>query len=111
MYVTDAKCYSWSRTTAGRGKRTVSVTTGCYLVEHISTGKYLSGVSNNVSADVDRLITSIDSKKSPSKAMHGLCNLDSDIRLIEFPTKSLKIAKQVLEGIRNTTEPQYLILK
>lgn len=111
MYYTDAKPTTWSRTSHGRGKRTVRVGVGCFLIEHISTGKFLSGVSKTVSQTVDSLIETIDQGTIKSKAMLGLCKLDSDLRLIEFSTKNLKIAEATLEQIKRTTEPDYCILE
>lgn len=110
MY-TDAKGYSWTRTETGRGKRSVLTTVGCYTVEHIATGKFLSGVSATVSLEVDACIAALDVGAHKSKAMKGLCKRDSDLRLTEYPCKNMREANRVLAQIRTTTEHSYLVLK
>lgn len=111
MYVTDAKPSTWSRTSHGRGKRSVSVATGCWLIEHIATGRFLSGVSKTVSQTVDSVLLSIDNGSVKSKIMLGLCRLDGDLRLIEYPTKSTKAAEVLLQQIKLSSEPDYLVLE
>lgn len=110
MYLTEARGASWSHTTWGRGKRAEEVGLGCYVVEHIATGKFIVGVSNQVSKDVDKLIQLIDSGKYSNKAMLELCARDPDLRLLEYPCMNLKQARQVEKAIRSTVVPKYLLL-
>jgi hypothetical protein len=110
MFEPEARCHTWSSTVHGRGKRSEVVTNGVYVVEHLSTGKYIVGCSKTVSADVDKHITALKAERHACKAFNKLCHLDSDLRLLEFPTKTAKESKILETRIRKTTVPQYLIL-
>jgi hypothetical protein len=110
MFQVEAKAATWSHTTWGRGKRVVDVGVGCFMIEHIATGKYVIGVSQQVSRDVDTLIKSILEGRYANKTMVKLCTMDPDLRLLEFATANLRDARKLEKEIRATTEPQYLIL-
>lgn len=104
------RCMTWSHTTHGRGKRNDDVQIGCYVVEHIPTGKFIVGSSKTVSQEVDGLIEALWGGTHQSKAFNKLCSLDPDLKLYEYPTKTLKHAKDIEKAIRRTVLPVYLLL-
>ena len=97
----DIKGYTWSRTTAGRGKRKETVTAGCWLLEHISTGKFIIGSSPQVSQEIG---------KHPNKKLSKLVNMDPDLMAIEIPMASQPKAKKLEREIRVNVNPEYLLL-
>ncbi len=110
MFHTDARGSTWSHTIHGRGKRLDEVKTGCYLVEHIATGKLITGTSDQVSRDVDRIIQAVHAGTYPCPALLKLCAHDPDLKLYEYPTGSLKEAKAIERQVRATLDPAYLLL-
>lgn len=110
MFETTAKGSTWSRTSFGRGKRLEPVTTGCYVIEHICTGKLFTGVSASVSNDVDLHLLTIGDGTTRLKKFVKLCVNDSDLKLYEYPTTSLKAAKKLEQEIRASVSPTYLLM-
>ena len=106
----DIKGYTWSRTTAGRGKRKETVTAGCWLLEHISTGKFIIGSSPQVSQEIDRHIALLNDGKHPNKKLLKLVNMDPDLMAIEIPMASQPKAKKLEREIRVNVNPEYLLL-
>ncbi|AAL83173.1 endonuclease [Pseudomonas phage vB_Pae10145-KEN51] len=110
MFIVDDKCYSWSSTSHGRGKRSEIVGAGVYVIEHIATGKYLVGLSKTVSNEVDKHIAALRNNSHQNKAMLGLVHRDMDLRLLEYPISKVSDQKALIAKIRATTEPKYLML-
>lgn len=101
---------SWSITSHGRGHRVNEVKKGTYLIEHVATGRCIVGSSANVSKEVDGIVKQIKALKYPKKLFNSLFKLDQDIRIFEYPTKTLKLAKETEKHIRQTIYPKYLLL-
>jgi hypothetical protein len=110
MFNTEAKVATWTFSPGGRGKRSEPVSVGCYVIEHVATGKLITGVSESVSNDVDLTLLAISDQSLRNKKFVKLCVLDPDVRLYEYPTKTLRQAKQIEKEIRSSTTPHYLLL-
>lgn len=110
MFATDVKGAAWSRTTTHRGKRVEQVTVGCYVMEHIATGKVITGSGMDISREIDKIIADLDSGKYSNKKFRKPCELDPDLRMYEYPCKTLKQAKKTEADIRRGVSPTYLLV-
>lgn len=110
MFQAEGTCATWSHTSYGRGKRVEEVKVGCFVVEHIATGKFLVETSKTVSKDVDKVIELIKKGELLNKAFLKLCQLDPDVKLYEYAAADLKAAKRIEADIRKTAYPKYLLL-
>lgn len=107
MYETKAKGSSYS---AKVGKKTDEVKSGCFVIEHVPTGRIIAGASSKVSADVETHLQKLEREKHPNALMNSLCQRERDLRVHEYPTKTVKEAKAVLKEIKDSVEPKYLFL-
>lgn len=110
MYEVDAKCASWSYTTHQRGKRRVVVRVGCYVVEHLATGKFIVACSKNVAEEVDITIQRLMEGSTKNRAFNRLCHTCPDLVLHEYATRTLTEARKLEAVIRRTVTPKYLLL-
>lgn len=110
MYEVDAKCASWSHTLAGRGKRKVTVRVGCYVVEHIDSGKFIVACAKNVTEEVDMTIQRLMEGTTKNRAFNRLCQSSPELTIYEYPTKTFTEARKLEAVIRKTVEPKYLLL-
>lgn len=101
---------TWSSTEHGRGHRLQEVLLGGFLIDHIATGRSIVGFSKNVSKDVDIHIQKIKTGKHEIKFLNSLCKDDSDLKIYEFPTNTLKAAKEIESTIISTMHPKYLLI-
>lgn len=106
----NVKTITWSSTVHGRGHRLEETKVGCFLIDHIATGRSIVMTDSNVSKKVDQMIDKIKTGKSEFKLFNTLCKDDSDLKIYEFPTRTLKDAKQIEGQIRATIQPRYLLL-
>lgn len=90
-----------------QGHRRVSVGKGAYVIQHEGTGKFITGVSNNVSIDVDREVARLVSGQHSCKHMVRLIHLAHEITMYEIPTKNATEAKKILSEIRAKCYPPY----
>ena len=109
-YKTESKGYQWSSTVWGRGARAELVTQGVYIIDHISTGRFVIGQSRTVSAEVDRQIEQLKGGRHPNKMLQQQYAWEPDIRLIEYPTNSAKEAKRLEAEIRASNDTRYCLL-
>lgn len=100
--------YTWTSSSTGRGKRRHPVGAGCYVIEHVSTGRFICGTSSQVSEQVDKELQSLRSGKHPSKLFRKLFDMDDELSIYEFPVKETKLAKAEITSIRKLADPQYL---
>ncbi len=110
MFETTAEGFTWLRSPSGRSKRTTTVRTGCFVLEHEATGKIITFTSEEVSLDVDLTLLAISDENHRCKAFVKLCKDDSVIRVYEYPTRTIKQAKLIEKEIRQSTTPNYLLL-
>lgn len=101
MYETKARAISYSPRV---GKKTEEVKVGCLVIEHVPTGKFIAIASKSVSDDATKLL--MDS----GRQMNALRKFDDDLRVLEYPTKTVKQAQAVLKEIQDSVEPKYLFL-
>lgn len=111
MFKVDDKFYTWSSTCHGRGKRAELVTSGAYIIDHISSGWVIIGHSRTVSAEVDRQIEQLRAGRHPNRrfqSQFSSTNHESsiDIKLMEFPAKSVKDGKVIEAKIRTSYREQ-----
>lgn len=110
MFETEARCATWTRTSTHRGKRAETVSVGCYVIEHIATGKIITGASTALNLDIDKIITDLGTGKYSNKKFRKPCELDSDLKMYEYPCKTLKQAKKLEKEIRASVVPTYLLV-
>lgn len=110
MFKTEAKSYSWSSTVHGRGARSVLVTQGTYVIDHISSGWFIVGTSRTVSADVDKQIALLKAGRHPNRKLQQQYAWEPDVKLIEFPLDTAKQSKKVEAEIRSTNDTDYCLL-
>lgn len=90
----------WSSTIHGRGKRKEDVGQGAYCVVHLSTGRFITGTSKNVSREVDDWINRIKSGTSKIRYFKQVNHeSDYDLELYEFPATARE-AKAIEARIR-----------
>jgi len=100
----------WLSSTSGRSKRSEEVTVGCYMLEHDATGRFYVGESNSVSRDVDKQLALLLIGKHPCKLLNGLCERDSAVRVYEYPTKSKRACKAIINDLKQSAANDYLCL-
>jgi hypothetical protein len=110
MFETEARGTTWTRTSSHKGKRAETVSVGCFVIEHIATGKVVTGSSSSMNLDIDKIITDIDSGKHSNKKFRKPCELDSDLKVYEYPCKTINAAKKLEKEIRRGVSPDYLLV-
>lgn len=100
----------WLHSNSGRSKRSDLTNQGCYMLEHVATGRFYLGQSESVSADVDKQLSLLSIGKHPCKLLNKLYEKDSDIRLFEYPIKAKKARQALLKEIKETCLTDYLCL-
>jgi hypothetical protein len=122
MYKTEAWCQQWTHAAPydptipnakfqDRGsKRKTVIGTGVFVLDHVSTGKYIVSASKNVSLDVDREITKLKAGNHPNKALQRQFNWDQTFACIEYPASNMKEAKRIEAEIRSTNDTPYCLL-
>lgn len=110
MFETDARGATWTRTANHRGKRAEIVTVGCYVIEHIATGKLMTGVGMSIDVDINASVDALCRGDHSNKRFRKLCQLDSDLKIYEYPCKTLKHAKKLEKEIRASVVPTYLLV-
>lgn len=110
--MTDAlvNVVKWLHSSSGRSKRSDTTNQGCYMLEHVATGRFYLGQSENVSSEVDKQLSLLAIGKHPCKLLNGLYAKDADIRLFEYPLKAKKARTALLKQIKETCETDYLCL-
>jgi hypothetical protein len=111
MFQVDDKFYTWSSTMHGRGFRKELVTTGAFVIDHISTGWVIIGHSRTVSAEVDKQIALLKAGRHPNRRFQSQFSStnhesSSDIKLMEFPAKTVKDGKLIESKIRSSYTEQ-----
>ena len=107
MFKTNAAGSSYSTKV---GKRTDPVKTGCFVIEHEPTGRFIAGTSRNVSADVEVHLQHLYLERHKNRIMNECCRRELQIRVHEFPTKTVADAREVLKEIKDSATPGYLYL-
>lgn len=100
----------WLHSSSGRSKRSDIVNQGCYMLEHVATGRFYLGQSETVSSEVDKQLSLLAVGKHPCKLLNKIYERDSDIRLFEYPIKAKKARQALLKEIKETCETDYLCL-
>ena len=110
--MTDSKdsVISWLHSSSGRSKRSKITDQGCYVLEHVATGRFFLGQSECVSKEVDAQLAQLALGRHKSKLLNGLYAKDHDIRVFEYPRKSKKDRKAVLTQLRAEAYPEYLCI-
>lgn len=106
----DTEFYSWSSTSFGRGKRSVVVVSGVYILEHIPTGRFIISTSKSVSNDVNNDLQKLRMFNHPVNFLNSLCKLDGDIKIYEIPFKKASEQKAFIAKVKSFIYPKYLIL-
>lgn len=106
-YETKVKGSSYS---ANSGKKTEEVKAGCFVIEHVGTGKFIAAASAQASVDVHNALQALYCERHPNQPMQGVCIKDGELRVYEYPTKNVKQAEAVLKEIQSSVEPKYLFL-
>lgn len=119
MYEVVDKAYSWLATyrtlksgevVPNRGARSTLVTQGVFIIDHLSTGKFIIGTSRTVSADIDKQMALLRAGKHPNVKLQRQYTHDQDLRLIEVPAADAKNAKQIEARIRSSNTTDYCLL-
>ncbi|MND13154.1 hypothetical protein D3C81_23840 [compost metagenome] len=100
----------WLHSSSGRSKRSDNTNQGCYMLEHVATGRFYLGQSETVSSDVDKQLALLSIGKHPCKLLNKLYEKDAEIRLFEYPIKAKKARQALLKEIKETCETDYLCL-
>ena len=100
----------WLHSSSGRSKRSETVDQGCYVLEHVATGRFFLGQSETVSRDVDKQLSQLPLGKHSSKLLNGLYSKDSDIRIYEYPIKAKRERTKLLIALRDDANPTYLCI-
>jgi hypothetical protein len=110
MYKTEAKGYTWSSTVHGRGARSVLVTQGVYVIDHISSGWFIVGQSRTCSAEVDKQIDLLRKGRHPNRKLQQQYSCEPDVKLIEYPLNTSRESKKLEAEIRSTNDTAYCLL-
>lgn len=110
MFIQEAPGIAWSRTVHGRGFRPEETKVGYYVIEHIATGKLVTGHSAKVSEDLDKIFDQLMAKAYPNKKLQAQYDSDMDLKIHEFRSTSIKAAKKSEATLRETVTPRYLLL-
>lgn len=110
MFIQEAPGIAWSRTVHGRGFRPEPTKVGYYVIEHIATGKLVTGHSANVSGDLDKIFEHLVAGTCSNKKLQAQYNSDMDLKIHEFRSTSIKAAKKSEVALRETVTPRYLLL-
>lgn len=105
-----AKYNSWTYSQGRGGKQKVENTTGCLIVEHDPTGKFIVLTSNKISHEARLQLQAIMQEKHIIKTMNKLWKIDPCLRFIEYPTNGIREANRLEKKIRELVSPKYLLL-
>jgi hypothetical protein len=107
---TQNSAINWLHSSSGRSKRSKIIDQGCYVLEHVATGRFFLGQSDQVSTEVDAQLNQLSLGRHKHKLLNGLYSKDQDIRCFEYPCKSKKERKALLTRLRDEACPEYLCL-
>ncbi|MCY1294972.1 hypothetical protein D9M68_18590 [compost metagenome] len=110
MADTQSSAINWLHSSSGRSKRSKITDQGCYVLEHVATGRFFLGQSEHVSKEVDAQLNQLSLGRHPSKLLNGLYSKDHDIRVFETACKSKKERKALLTRLRDEAYPEYLCI-
>lgn len=107
MFETKAEGSSYSSTSTRAVKETKQ---GCFVLEHVSTGKVIVGVSDQVTVEVNQNLDSLYGEVHKNKHMNEVCKRDPEVRVHVYPTKTAAQAEKIAKEIKGSVEPAYLFL-
>jgi hypothetical protein len=107
MFEVKAEGSSYSSTSTRSVKE---VEKGCYVLEHVSTGKVIVGVSEHVTVEVNRNLDSLYGETHNNKHLNEVCKRDPELRVHVYPTKTVRQAEKLAKEIKDSVEPKYLFL-
>lgn len=99
--------FSWGN--VSRRRATPVVKTGCFVLEHVPTGKLYTGTSLRVSDETRVLMEDLRNERFLNHAFLGSAKLELDIRVYEYPAKSMKEARALESAIQASVSPNYLL--
>lgn len=122
MYHTEAGSHTWTfvppeapdatpnkRRDRGSTRKTATGV-GVYVIDHVSTGRFIVVSSKNVSLDVDKELKAMIRGKHPVKMLQRQFDWEPTIRCIEYPANSYAAAKKIEAEIRATNDCNYCLL-
>lgn len=101
----------WLHSTSGRSKRSEIVEHGCFVLEHVATGRFYCNNSATVSKTVDKHLGQLSMGKHPCSLLNVLYAKDSEIRVYEYPLDDEQDRKTLLKELKKEATPSYLYLK
>lgn len=111
MFETKLPHHTWTSSERRRGRRLHEVHKGCYVIEHVATGRFITGTSSRVSKDVDREIDRLRAGKHWSKLFNKVYEMDDECLIYEIPIDSQRQIKVELNTIERTASPPYLLIR
>lgn len=79
-------------------------------MEHVSTGKIVVGVSEQVTVEVATNLDNLYGETHQNKHLNEVCKRDPEVRVHVYPTKTVQQAEKLAKEIENSVEPKYLLL-
>ncbi|WDS62073.1 putative homing endonuclease [Pseudomonas phage D6] len=124
MYTIEEKAYTWSLTyrklksgdiVPNQGKRSMLVTQGVYIIDHVSSGWFIIGQSRTVSAEVDKQLALLQAGRHPNRKLQSQYSCPNDfscmdLKFIEIPIHSTKDCKRIEAQIRASNTTGYCLL-
>jgi hypothetical protein len=110
MAETQGTAINWLHSSSGRSKRSKITDQGCYVLEHVATGRFFLGQNEHVSKEVDAQLNQLSIGRHSNKLLNGLYSKDHDIRVFEFPCTVKKERKAILVRLVKDAYPEYLCL-
>jgi hypothetical protein len=108
--MSDIDAVKWLHSASGRSKRTSITKVGCFVLEHVATGRFWIDTSKEVSKEVDAQLKLISAEKHPCKLLNGLCSKDGDVRVYEYPVKSDAKCAALVKQLKDAATNDYLCL-
>lgn len=113
MFEPQGEGFHWTFNPFSKGRlkgRLQSVKIGYYVIEHVATGKLMTYSSKNVSESVDLELGFLFDDKHSCRSFCKLLQGDSELRVYEYPTASIKDAKRRLKSLEESISPSYLFM-
>lgn len=111
MFATEVKGFSWTQLPdSTRGRRHDSIGVGTWVVEHVPTGRVMIGSDATVSRQVDAQIEALYAGKHPSKLFNRIVQLDPELKLYEYPHRTLKAARAHEKELRASVSPRDMLV-
>lgn len=109
MFSKKHPCTSWTFKYKGRGVKPDPVKAGCFVIEHVATGRVIVNASTTASESADSQIEMFIRKEHPDRRFQRQFDGDEELLITLFPCSGIREARRVALEVVSSVYPPYLL--